>query len=166
MDVYDAILMRRSTRSFNDTAVPSESIIKLLEAGRWAPTGGNIQPWKFIVVQNPKKIGMIKMFSEGLRGTPTLIIAICTENRNWVTLLDIGMAAENISLEAVELGLGTCAIASFSEPPIKKLLEIPTEIELILLLSIGYPDRTPRLREKKSLEEISYCEKYGGKLDL
>lgn len=172
MDVSVAILRRRSIRSFKDEPVPMESVKKLVEAGRWAPSGGNRQPWRFIVVQDARKVRMTKMFAEGLSGTPTLLIAICTEKRedkdiySKTTLLDIGMAAENMMLQAVELGLGTCAIASFSEEPVKHLLNVPREMSVILLLSIGYPDMQPNVRPRKSVEDICYNEKYGEKLTL
>ena len=166
MEVYEAILKRRSIRSFENRVVPDESLRRLLEAARWAPTGGNRQPWEFVAVRNPKKNRGIKMFSEGLSGYPTLIIAICTPDRSPITRLDIGMAAENIMLECLDLGLGSCAIASFNAEPVKRLLEIPEELSLVLLLSIGYPEGEPRHRPKKALDEIAHCERYGGELKL
>lgn len=172
MEVFEAIQKRRSVRSFKDTSVPAESLRRLLESGRWAPSGGNRQPWRFVVVRDPRKIRMIKMFAEGLAGTPTLLIAICAEQRPTndiyakTTLMDIGMAAENIMLEAVELGLESCAVASFSEEPVKHLLGVPKEMSVILLLSMGYPDRDPTLRPRKSIGEIAYGERYGERLGL
>jgi nitroreductase len=78
-----------------------------------------------------------------------------------MNLLDLGMASENIMLEAIELGLGSCAIASYSEGPVKQLLGIPDDLELVLLLSMGYPDETPKSRPKKPLDEIAFSEKFG-----
>jgi len=170
LDVFSAILQRRSIRSFRDTPVPRESVKRLVEAGRWAPSGGNRQPWRFIVVQNAKTIRMVKMFAEGLAGTPTLIVGICTEKRGTddiyskTTLMDIGMAAENMMLEAVELRLGTCAIASFSEEPVKRLLGVPDDVTIDLLLSIGYPDKEATVRPRRAVEEIAYREKWGERL--
>jgi nitroreductase len=170
LDVFSAILKRRSIRSFTEAAVAEDSVLKMLEAARWAPSGGNRQPWRFVVVQDRDTIRMIKMFAEGLSGTPTLVIAICTEKRrvddiySKTTLMDIGMTAENIMLEAVELGLGSCAIASFSEEPVKRLLGIPDETTVTLLLSMGYPDKEPAVRPRKAVEEITYSEKWGERL--
>ncbi len=161
MDVFKAILKRRSIRSFTKEPISDEVVTKLLEAARWAPSGGNRQFWNFIEIRDPRRIDMIKMFSAGLKGDPTLIIALCAKINEPMNLLDIGMAAENIMLEAIELGLGSCAIASYSDGPVKKLLEIPDDIELILLLSMGYPDEEPKTRPKKSLSEISSSEIFG-----
>ena len=161
MYVMDAILKRRSIRSFTDDPVPDEAVKRLLEAARWAPSGGNRQFWRFIEVRDSKRLDMIKMFSAGLKGDPTLIIAICAKVSEPMNLLDLGMASENIMLEAVELGLGSCAIASYSEGPVKQLLEIPDGMELVLLLSMGYPDESPTPRTKKPLDEIAFSEKFG-----
>jgi nitroreductase len=109
------------------------------------------------------RINTIKMFSVGLKGDPTLIIAICERVSEPLNLLDVGMAAQNIILEAVEIGLGSCAIASFSEDPVKKILGVPDEIRLVLLLSMGYPDEDPKPRPKKSLREIASSERFGEK---
>lgn len=161
MNVKEAILKRRSTRSFTGHGVSSEDLNTLIEAGRWAPTGGNRQPWEFVTIQNPKMIRNIKMFSEGLSGDPSLIIALCTPDKGTITMLDLGMATENITLQCVELGMGSCAIASFNVEAVKKLLDIPEHIQLPLLLSIGYPEGSPRTRPKKDLQEIWFTERYG-----
>jgi nitroreductase len=166
MDTFETIIKRKSIRSYSEKPVPAESVKKILEVARLAPSGSNRQPWRFVVVQDAKRIKLIKMFSEGLSGNPTLVIAICAEAAEPDTYLDIGIATENIMLEAVELGLGSCAIGSFSEEPVKQLLGIPKEIPLILLISIGYPEGEPRLRPRKALEEIAYGEKYGERLAL
>jgi len=166
MNVHETILKRRSIRSFNGEPVSDKALNMLLEAGRCAPTGGNRQPWKFIAVRNPKRIRIIKMFSEGLAGTPTLIIALLTPDKNPITMLDLGMASENIMIQCVELGLGSCAVCSFNVDIVKKLLNIPEDITLVMLLSIGYPEGEPRVRPKKKLEDISYSENYGEALNF
>lgn len=166
MNVNEAILKRRSIRSFTADPVSDEAVKMLLEAGRWAPTGGNRQAWEFVAARNPKLIRSIKMFSEGLAGTPTLVIALCTPDRSPITMLDLGMASENMMIQCIELGLGSCAICSFNGPPIKKLLNIPEDVNLVMLLSIGHPEGEPRIRPKKKLEEIAYSEKYGEALNL
>lgn len=166
MEVTEAILTRRSVRNFKNQEVPDEILKKLLVAGQIAPTGGNRQPWRFVGVRNPKMIRNIKMFSEGLSGTPTLIIGVCSEDTNSVTMMDIAMASENIMIQCVGMGLGSCAIASFNQEAVKKLLQVPDSLQLPLLLSIGYPEGEPRMRRKKDLKEIAFSEKYGGELAL
>ena len=153
MEVTEAILKRRSVRRFQEKPVSDEALRKLLNAARLAPTGGNRQPWQFIAVRNPKLIRNINMLSEGLSCTQTLI-------------MDMAMASENIMIQCVDLGLGSCAIASFNKESVKKLLEVPDNVSLPLLLSIGYPEGEARQRPKKELNEVSYEEKYGGELTI
>jgi len=166
MEVTEAILKRRSVRRFQEKPVSDEVLRKLLNAARLAPTGGNRQPWKFIAVRNPKLIRSVKMFSEGLSGTPGLVMGMCIDDMNPVTIMDMAMASENIMIQCVDLGLGSCAIASFNKESVKKLLEVPDNVSLPLLLSIGYPEGEPRQRPKKELNEVSYEEKYGGELRI
>jgi len=161
MDVNDAILKRRSVRRFSNRVVSDEVLKKLLDAGRLAPSGGNRQPWKFVAVRNPKMIRNIKMFSEGISGNPTLIIGVCIEDQKPVSLMDMAMASENIMIQCVGEGLGSCAIASFNQEAVKKLIQVPEEVFLPLLLSIGYPDGEPTIRPKKSLKQVAFLEKYG-----
>jgi len=166
MDVINAILKRRSIRAFDKKQISNESVKNLLEAARWAPSGGNRQFWRFIEIRDQRRLSMIKVFSAGLKGDPTLIIAIGADIKEQLNLLDLGMAAENIMLEAVEMGLGSCAIASFSEEPMKQLLNMPKEMRIILLISIGYPAEYPKPRPKKTLQEIAFSEKFGGELRI
>ena len=166
MEVTEAIQNRRSVRNFKPKEVPDDVLKKLLEAGRLAPSGGNRQAWKFIAVRNPKMIRNIKMFSEGLSGTPTLIIGVCSTDANAVSFMDISMASENIMLQCVDLSLGCCAIASFNQDAVKRLLEVPENVHLPLLLSIGYPEGEPRIRPKKELKMVAALEKYGGELNI
>ena len=164
MELSEAILKRRSIRSFKSDSVSDHQLLRLLEAARWAPSGGNRQLWKFITVRNAKMIRAIKMFAEGLYGWPPLIIAVCSKKEGAIATLDLGMATENILLTATDLDLGGCTVASFSEEPIKTLLGVPEEYRIVLLVSIGRMDVEPKVPVKKSLKEIAYSEKWGGSL--
>jgi len=166
MEVTEAILKRKSVRRFQEKPVSNETLKKLLNVARLAPSGGNRQPWKFIAVRNPKLIRNIKVFSEGLSGTPSLIIGMCTDDMKPNSIMDMAMASQNIMIQCVGLGLGSCAIASFNKESVKKLLDVPDDVSLPLLLSIGYPEGEIRDRPKKELSEVSYEEKYGGELTL
>ena len=172
MDVLEAIRSRRSIRKFKTDPIPDDLLIKILDAGRWAPSGSNIQPWLFIVVKDPKILKLVKMFSPGLFGDPPVVIAICSDKkrafevggelaRDYLTVTDCSMAAQNMMLAAHALGLGTCVIKSFSAQAIKKILKLPKHIEPELLLSIGYPDEQPSPPLRRPLEEITFLDEYG-----
>jgi nitroreductase len=152
LDVWEAIQGRRSIRSFKPDPIPEDLIRKLiLEAGIWAPTGGNVQTWRFVVVTNPNVIHKIKMVAPGILGNPPVVIAICQDldeaerkgsklGRNVITLMDTALAAQNIMLVAYAQGIGTCLIASFHPGAVQEILHLPPPIVPQLLMSLGYPN--------------------------
>ena len=151
LDVWEAIQGRRSIRSFKSDPIPEDLIRKLiLEAGFWAPTGGNAQTWRFVVVTDPSVIHKIKMVAPGILGNPPVVIVICQDldeaerkgsklGRNVLTLMDTALAAQNIMLAAHDQGLGTCVIASFHAGAVQQILHLPPPIVAQLLMSLGYP---------------------------
>jgi nitroreductase len=155
MDVWQAIMERRSVRAFRPDPVPEETLRKLVEAGLWAPSGGNAQTWRFVIVSDPQKMRQIKMLSPGLLGNPPAVIAICQDvaeserkgaklGKEVMTWMDTAMAAENIMLAAYAEGLGTCPICSFHPVGVQKLLHLPDHILPQMLISVGVPEHAPR----------------------
>lgn len=166
MDVLEAIKGRRSNRKYKYKEIDHNILIKLLEAARWAPSGGNRQPWQFIVVTDRKKIKMLKMASPGFYGEEAaLVLVLCLERErimksSYDVCIDLGMAAQNIMLAAYALGLGTCAIASFTARAINRFLDVPNTLEVKLLISIGYPAHTPKTPPRQPLSELVYINGY------
>lgn len=172
MDVFEAIKGRRSVRKFKPKKVERELIEKLLTAACWAPTGGNIQPWQFIVVEDPTLLDMVRKISPGYLGETPLAILVCSDKtkahkvggtmgRDYLSVADCAMATENLVLAAYALGLGTCIVKSFSHAAIKEILEIPQGIEPELLIVVGYPDATPAPPRRIPLKENTYLNKFG-----
>ncbi len=162
---------RRSVRSFIDKDISDEDVIKILDAARLAPSGGNRQRWKFIYIKNAQVLRMIKNCSTGFYGDAKGAIVLGIEEESSssmghvVGLLDIGFAAENILLAAHSLGLGACAIASFNPDGVKKIINAPENFRVVLLISIGYADKNPRVPTKKKLSEIVFIDEFGEKWD-
>lgn len=108
----DAIFNRRSIRKYKDKPVEKEKIEKLLRAAMQAPSAGNQQPWEFIVIQdkeNLKKLSGMSPYSKLIMNAPLTFVLLGNKDKmkfpeNWQQ--DMGASAENILLEAVELGLG------------------------------------------------------------
>jgi nitroreductase len=156
VDVWQAINGRRSIRSFKPDSVPEDLIRKLiLEAGILAPTGGNAQTWRFVVVTDPSIVRRIRMVAPGILGNPPVVIMICQDldeaeskgsklGRDALTLMDTALAAQNIMLAAYEQGLGTCAVASFHAGAVQQLVRLPSSIVPQLLVSLGYPKIRPQ----------------------
>jgi nitroreductase len=172
MDVYEAILERRSIRAYQNKPIEREKLEKILEAGRLAPSARNIEPWHFIVVTDEKKR---KVLSKGLYAKfviqAPLVIVVCGDKNaspDWFAV-DVGLAVENMVLTAVSEGLGTCCVGSFNEEEVKNLLNIPSNLEVIVMLTVGYQreklDLSSKIlnivRARKTLSEIASEEEYG-----
>ncbi len=162
MNVYETILKRRSIRRFKNKAVPSAALEKCIDAGRLAPSGRNQQLCEYIVINDAKVLpgifenigGSAKLPPEkggpAPSQTPQAYTIILVNKgregdnaRSRVTLIDVGLAAENIILTALEQGIGCCPILMFNEPDIKLLLEIPDSYDIALVIAMGYPDEAP-----------------------
>ncbi|MBS7653294.1 MAG: nitroreductase family protein [Candidatus Bathyarchaeia archaeon] len=163
MDVIDVIRTRRSIRRFRPGEIPDEDIVKILDAARWAPSGGNRQPLSYIYVKDPQVLRMVKNCSPGFYGDAYSAIVIGTQKPGFIEFLDAGFAAENILLAAHSLGIGSCAIASFNREAIRKILNAPEDWEPILLVSLGYPDRVPSPPARKPLSEVVYLNSFGNR---
>jgi len=181
MSLNDLILTRQSVRRYAETPVEPEKLSQCLEAARMAPSASNSQPWSFIVVERePLRTEVakatfsdIKLINKFTLQAPVLVVivvekaklitrfAMLVKKKEW-PLIDIGIAAEHFCLQATELGLGTCMIGWFEEEKIKKLLQIPTDKSIGLVISLGYAADAYPLRTKirKPMDEIVRYNKY------
>jgi len=171
MDFKTLISNRYSVRSYLQKEVEEEKLIKILEAGQIAPSAVNFQPWHFIVVREPENR---EKFSEiyhrdWFKEAPVYIIVCGDHKQAWKrkedgkdhTDVDAAIAIDHMTLQAVELGLGTCWICNFFVDKCKEFFNLPKHIEPIAILSLGYPnnDKIPA-KKRKSLEEIVHWEKF------
>ena len=173
MSLLEVIKTRRSIRSFKDAPIPDEAVEQILDAARLAPSGGNRQRWEFVYVKDPQVLRIIKNCSPGFYGDAAAVIVIGmkeegeafgrTSYDDIVGVMDVGFAAENILLAAHALGLGGCAIASFNESGVRKVLDAPEDWKPILMVSLGYPDKVPKTPPKKPLSELVYLDRYGNR---
>lgn len=170
---------RQSDRAFDASRpVEKEKLIRILEAGRLAPSACNSQPWHFIVVDEPElknkvadatatKILGLNHFT---KQAPVHIV-IVEEKVNfssgigtmvkdkYFAHVDIGIVASHITLAAADEGLGSCILGWFDEPKMRSLLNIPSNRRVLLDIIIGYSTQTWREKKRKKTEEIiSYNE--------
>jgi nitroreductase len=119
----------------------SEVIGKLLIAGQRAPTGGNANTRRFVIVDDSKKLKVIQKISPGFLGPCPLAIVICTDTTvdqsEFISSFDSGAAAENIAIAATGLGLGVGFVKSFPERPVKSILKIPSDVRLDIIVTLG-----------------------------
>ena len=181
MEVFDAIHGRRSVRKYKSDSVPEEVLMKVLDAGRWAPSWANSQCWRFIVVKDAETK---RRLSETLtpRNPATdatanapVVLAVCakpglagikagqpvTDKGAWWYMFDVALAVENLCLAAYALGLGTVIVGAFNHGEAKRILKIPGDIEIVALIPLGYPAEAPQATVRKEIGEITYADSYG-----
>jgi nitroreductase len=163
MDVSQAIKERYSVRKYRDEEVTDAVLNKILEAARLAPSAANRQRWKFVVVRDPERRKALARAAAGQRfvGEAPVVIAAVSLDPEYVMrcgvpeyAVDLAIAVDHMTLQAVELGLGTCWIGAFSQEEVKRILKIPENCKVVALLPIGYPADTPGPKSRKSLDEV------------
>jgi nitroreductase len=165
-EVLNAIKNRRTIRKFKPNPIDEEKLQMILEAGRWAPSFSNLQPWKFIVTkdQNLKneldKVSKESVLHLGINEAP-LVILVCVDRRiDPLHAIEAGAAAtQNIALAGHSLGLGVGWIGVWgteAETAIQKLFQLPETTRVVSLLPIGYPAESPQGNRKPLKEFIQF----------
>jgi len=165
LEVFEAIRRRRSIRRYKkDAKIPEEHILKILEAARLAPSAGNRQPWRFVVVKDPevkRKLAEACNNQTFIADAQVAVVAIGDPSVSRWYSQDPMIAVEHMVLEATELGYGTCWIGAFNEEAVKKVLNIPPELKVVCVIPVGVPDEEPPPRPRKPIEEIFHLDRYG-----
>lgn len=167
-DVIAAILERRSTRRFKGEMIPHATIGRILDAARWAPSAGNIQPWEFYVVYNKDKKQELVQAALGQKflGDAPVVIVVCVKpemsaarykerGRDLYMIQDSAAAVQNILVAAEGYGLGTCWVGAFKETLVRAALNIGDDTLPVAIIPVGYAEEGPNpLPSRRSLEEI------------
>ncbi len=186
MEILEVIQTRRSIRRYQDTPVDEMAVETVLEAARWAPSWGNTQCWRFIVVRdsstksrladtliaNPD-IGEINPADKGIRNAPVVIVAcaelgksgfyhgeVRTDKGDWY-MFDVALAMQNLTLAAHSLGLGTVHVGSFDAKKAADVLNVPEGFCVVEMTPLGYPDQQPKPRPRKELAEVVFYDTWG-----
>jgi nitroreductase len=177
--VLDLITSRQSDRKYSNKPVEKEKLDRIIDAGRMAPSACNAQPWKFIIVTDTELLKSIaKAASADLIGMNTFVaqapvqIIVVREKPNFTSkvggtiknkdysLIDIGIASENICIQAEAEGIGSCMIGWFDEPLVRKILHIPRSKRVELIITLGYSLSEKRQKRRKPAEETVSYNKY------
>ncbi|MDD3041398.1 MAG: nitroreductase family protein [Methanosarcinaceae archaeon] len=167
--VIDTILSRRSVREFTGTPVSREKIETILEAGRWAPSGLNNQPWRFIVIREPEtilKLSECTHYTKVVAGAPLLIAVYLDTEHSYSHTKDVlaaGASIQNMLLAICELGLGAVWLGEILKQAekVNSILECPESFELMAVLATGEPVPKERTSPRKELKELVFEEKFG-----
>jgi len=173
LDIFEAIRKRRSIRAFTHEDVSKEEVEKLLDAARYAPSAGNIQPWEFIVIRDSRikrKLAMAALDQAFIEEAPVVIVVCANEMRSsqgygsrgatLYCLQDTAAAIQNMLLTACTLGLGACWVGAFHEENVRETMSIPGGVRPIAIIPVGHPAEKPETRFKRALSEIVHYETY------
>lgn len=155
MDVFQAIKKRKSVREYTGELISEGNLNKLLQSTRMAPSAKNLQPWQIIVVidfETKKELVGICHGQMFIEDAGAVIIGL-VEDTKW-SEIDLTISLDHLSLEAVELGLGTCWIGSFNKKRLKELIKIPDGYEPFILMTVGHPDDDSQSPTKKAVGEL------------
>ena len=189
MDVFEAIRNRRSIRRYRTDPVDDKTVQAVLEAAHWAPSWGNTQCWRFVVVRDPRTRAQIadtllreiidnesvkNAATEAINQAPVLVV-ICaeigqagcrpagvqvTDKGDYWYMFDIALAMENLTLAAHALGLGTVIIGGFDAPKVAKILGVPAGFCVVTMTPLGVPDHKGQVSPRKQLSGVLYQEKF------
>ena len=169
MELMEIIRTRRSVRDYKDTPVPEDKLLKVLEAARLAPSGGNSQLWKFIVVKDARRRQQLAKAASGqtfVAKAPVVIaaVALMPERIQQCEVpayaVDLAIAIDHMTLAAVDEGLGTCWIGAFSQAEARDVLKVPAKYKIVALLPLGFPAQPEGPKTRKSLNEIVCSETF------
>jgi nitroreductase len=190
MEIFEAIKNRRSVRRFTPDPVSDEKIEAILDAGRWAPSWGNSQCWRFVVVRDPtvraELAGTLQPIKLPDREIPNpalagftaapVIIVVCaamgrtgfsygdkepvTDKGDWF-MFDVALAVQNMVLAAHALGLGTVIIGAFDAAKAEKALAVPAGYRVVTIFPVGVPAHPGKAPPRKELSELVIRDKWG-----
>ena len=174
MDFQTVLQTRRSVRSFAKKDIPEAVLARILEAARIAPSACNFQPWQFVVVKDSATKTKLAQMCKGQPSVAAAsVVIICCGKKyknpyNWVGdnlyLVDVAIAIDHMTLAARDEGIGSVWIGAFDHEPIKKLLAVPDDHDVIMLLPLGCPATDEAFHtttERLALDQIVFGEKFG-----
>jgi len=176
MDALECIATRRCIRKFLDIPVEFEKVGNVLDAGRFAPSAGNLQDWKFILVTDDKmrqEIAKACVEQYWIANAPVIII-VCTEPDKTkrfygpmgekYSIQNGAAVVQNMLLAAHAEGLGSCWVGAFEDEAIKRLFSIPDNIIVQAIVPLGYPDEQVPTPLRFTLENVTYIESWGNRI--
>ncbi|MCK5832408.1 nitroreductase family protein [bacterium] len=170
---------RRSVRKFSDRPVTDEELSEVLDAARLSPSSNNTQPWRFIIIREPKRIKAISGAAPALVAfnkpwmskAPCLLVCCAEPGQVYhktvgklltvdLATIDIAIAIEHVVLASAEMGLGTCWVGWFSEKKLRGIIDLPDNWKVISILAVGWPkeELTEHEPKRKALSDIAFDE--------
>ncbi len=166
MDFFDAVKKRASVRSFSPCEVCDEELERILDAGRRAPSGYNVQPWEFILIKDPDTLGKLGNVQGCIAQAGAAIAVVVDQHATRFWIEDASAAIENMLLATEALGYASLWVEGYvlrHEKMAKDVLDVPDDSRLLAILPIGKAAGSQRQAEKKPLSQLVHYERYGRK---
>jgi nitroreductase len=162
MDLYQAIRERRSVRNYQSTPIPQETLNRIWEAVRWAPSACNLQPWRFVVMACAEaRPGLKNILGDWVFTAPLLVVGLGNRQQAWsrdgesIYPIDVAIATEHLVLAAAAEGLGTCWICAFDRRALHRAMHLSPEWDPVVVTPLGFAsDFSPRTTRKPISELI------------
>ena len=154
---------RYSVRAYQAKPIEDGELQEVLEAARIAPTAANRQPFQLIVISTKRREGeLLRIYNKPwFVQAPVIICACSVRSESWVRQngksycdVDVGIAMDHLILAATDLGLGTCWVGAFNPEEARKVLNLADDLEPVVFTPLGYPDDKPKIKMRKSTEEL------------
>jgi nitroreductase len=167
MELFEALNNRRSIRKYRRAPIPEDHLTRILEAAIQAPSAGNLQPWRFVVIRDTRrKIAIAEAaLRQSMIAEAPVVIVVCADQQrskryygergvNLFCIQDTSAAVQNLMLAAFALGLGTCWVGSFDEKKVSSILHAPDGVRPVAIIPVGYTTDHPAPTPRRSLSEI------------
>jgi nitroreductase len=166
-DVFDCMREAHSVRKFKSDPIPEPTLSRILEAGCWAPSAGNLQPWYFFVVNNQamkERIAGASFNQEQVADAPTVVVILADPARSneryaergaqLYCIQDTACATENMILAAEGLGVKSCWVGAFDEVSVQRIVEAPPRLRAVAILCLGYSDEIETTKERLRMNDV------------
>jgi nitroreductase len=169
VDVFEAIATRHSVRGYRPDPIDDETLARVLEAARRAPTAANRQPFRMVVVHTKGREDELRRVygRPWFVQAPLVLVMVAVPAEAWRRMddkpydeVDATIAMDHLVLAATALGLGTCWIAAFDPAAVRDVLGLPDDVEPIAITPLGLPDKPATATDRRPLDELVRYERW------
>ena len=169
MDVFECVSTLSSIRVYDDRQADMETMRRVIEAGRLAPSAHNDQPWEFILINEKERLQEMAKYciSGSFIIQVSFAVVVLTDPRSKWQQIDTTRAVQHMALTAWSMKLGSCWIGRLNEDGLKKYLKIPDNWDVLTVLPFGYFNEkiVPRVKMRKSPGEVFHLNEYGTRIN-
>lgn len=171
MEFDEVIHRRRSVRNYSGRKIGWKDVLDAIDVAIQSPFAGNMNNFKFIIIEDASMISNIAAFCEQLWiDSASIIVLVCSDDKNLENMYgergrvfsrqQAGAVVQTFLLKLADLGIGGCWVGAYSDDLLRSKLDIPQEVQIEALIPIGYPSGPVKKKAKKNLENVLYWERW------